>query len=100
MKFHWPLNSITLFWCDFQWIPKCTKYNFFPRLCPRPRWGSLQCSPECLAGEEGLIVPFQELLPTLGPGTQNTHILFHGAAYEWIRSCRQNCLHSPQILKV
>jgi len=21
-----------------------------PRLCPRPHWGSLQCSPDCLAG--------------------------------------------------
>ena len=29
---------------------KCTKLRFRPGLCPGPRWGSLQCSPDPLVG--------------------------------------------------
>jgi len=51
----------------------------FPELRPGPRWGAHSASTDSLAGGRGLAAlerrPFE-------PRTQQTHILFRGAAYE------------------
>jgi len=45
---------------------KCAKIRFRLGLRLRPRWGSLQRSPDPLAGGEGLAAPPQEPYPCLG----------------------------------
>jgi len=48
----WKINKIVATRCHIL-RPKCTKFNFGWGSAPRPRWGSLQRSPDPLAEFKG-----------------------------------------------
>jgi len=64
-------------------VPKCTKFKSFPGQSPGAHWGSLQHSPDSLAG--GVTAPS----PALGPFRPRGSALWasHSAYPHYITQC-------------